>query len=257
MSRTPLFPEAYSPWLAVRLPGAMIETIATCDNCAMVNPKGLTRDPGPFDGTLKCCTYFPFVPNFGLGAMLASGSENARVRLNAASQKGLLLPLGLFASPEQEARAKQLGTNAFGQKRELLCPFFDTVAMGCSVWKNRPGVCATYFCSSDRGAEGLEIWGDVETYLNQFEWTMANAVAWRMGFTEDETQFCEAVMLTEEPGAERDYLVGRAWAEWSGKREEFLIECAKHAADITHAELNELMGDELLELEESIRTRTV
>lgn len=238
----------------------MIETIATCDSCAMVNPKGLTRDPGPFDGTLKCCTYFPFVPNFGLGGMLtdanSGGVPGTKVRIQTAAQKGLLLPLGLFASPEHEQRTKALGTKAFGRKRELLCPFFDTVAQGCSVWRNRPGVCATYFCSSDRGAEGLELWSDVETYLNQFEWTVANEVVWRLGFTEDETQFCEAVMLTEGPGEERDYLVRRAWAEWADKQEEFLIECSRRAAQITPSELSELLGDDLLELEESIRERT-
>lgn len=248
--RTPLFPESYSHWLSARLPLTVEETLATCDACAMVSPSGLTRDPGPFDGTLKCCTYFPFVPNFGLGAMLESG---ASLRIQVAARSGLMLPLGLFASPEREQLSRELGPEAFGQRRELLCPFFDTAALGCSVWRNRPGVCTTYFCKSDRGAAGLEFWADIETYLNQFEWTLANEVVLRMGFTLDEIEMSEAAMLTDGPGEERDFLISRAWAEWSTRREEFLLECTRRARTITGKELDTILGPELLEFEARLR----
>lgn len=261
MSATPLFPESYSPWLASRLPGLVTETIATCDRCAMApengGPRGLTRDPGPFSSSLKCCTYFPFVPNFGLGGMLRNHGAVARTRLASAGASGLLMPLGLFASPEREALAASVGPEGFGRVPELLCPFFDSASLGCSVWRNRPGVCTTYFCSSDRGAIGLEFWSDVESYLNHFEWTLANEVLYRLGFTDDDLEMSNHAMLTEEPGPERDFLVSRAWAEWSDldRREELLLACADRALEVTPAELSSLLGDECLELEESLRAR--
>jgi Fe-S-cluster containining protein len=270
MSQTPLFPESYAPWLAHRLSGSVIETLATCGACAMapennsrlVGPRGqpltVTRDPGPFDAKLKCCTYFPFVPNFGLGAMLRGGAGSglmsvARTRIAAASATGLLLPQGLFASPEREALA---ASGEFGRDPAMLCPFFDSVSLGCSVWRNRPGVCTTYFCASDRGATGLEFWNDVETYLNHFEWTVANEVLFRLGFTNDDLDLAQHAMLTDEPGDERNWLVSRAWMEWSDRREDLLIACADRATEITPTELSALLGDEALELEESLRTRS-
>jgi Fe-S-cluster containining protein len=222
----------------------------------MVKPIGLTRDPGPFKAELKCCTYFPFVPNFGLGAMLKAHGESARVRIRAAAQKGLLLPLGLFASPEQEALVRKAGPKGFGRRRDLLCPFYDTNVNACSMWRERPGVCATYFCKSEREGEGLEFWSDVEGYLNHFEWTLANAAVWSLGFTEDDLEKCEHVMLTEEPGPERDFLVRQAWAEWAGREEEFYLQCLERALQVPPEELSELLGDEALELEVSLRSRT-
>ena len=218
----------------------------------MIEPAGLTRDPGPFKLNLKCCTYFPYLPNFGIGMMLEA-YPNSRVRLEAASQRGLLLPLGLFASPELEAEMK---ASPFGQRSDLLCPFFDSVQMGCSVWTHRPGVCTTYFCKSERGADGLAFWADVESYLNHFEWSLANETLWRIGFTMDDLALCDHAMLTDESGPERDYYVTKAWAEWSDRRLELFAECARRAREITSNELNELLGDEALALEESLRERS-
>jgi hypothetical protein len=260
MSQTPLFPESYAPWLAHRLPGHVIETLATCDRCAMAPENGarlkITRDPGPFDAKLKCCTYFPFVPNFGLGAMLRTSSGSygavARTRIATASAAGLLLPQGLFASPEREALA---AGGEFGRDPQLLCPFFDSFSLGCSVWRNRPGVCTTYFCTSDRGLDGLEFWSHVESYLNHFEWTLANEVLFRLGFTNDDLDLAQHAMLTDEPGPERSYLISRAWMEWSDRREDLLLACADQAALVSSDDLDKLLGDEALELEETLRSQ--
>lgn len=257
-AESPLFPDVYSPWLKSRLPGLIEEPLATCSSCAMVKPEGLTRDPGPFDPGLKCCTYFPFIPNFALGALLKEGGEEARLRLRVAMSQGVLLPLGLFASPEREALAKEAGVEGFGRRADLLCPFFDSAASGCSIWRHRPGVCTTYFCKSARGESGFEFWNDVETYLNLFEWTLANEVLWRLGFTEDDLEICEGVMLTDapdaDPGGEREWMVRSAWAEWSGQEESFLLNCYERALQVSPNELTELLGDETIELEKSLRT---
>ncbi|MES3037079.1 MAG: hypothetical protein V4736_04155 [Bdellovibrionota bacterium] len=216
---TKLFPPVYSHWLETRLNGTVTESLATCDNCAMVTPSGLTRDPGPFKNHLKCCTYFPFIPNFGLGAMINAKSAEATLRLRTAQQQGILLPLGLHTTPERQLQIESFGTEGFGKHDELICPFFDKQSFGCSVWQFRPGVCTTYFCKSDRGFEGLDFWGEVESYLNNFEWTLAKEVYFRLGFTEDDFEMCKATMSIEEPGEEREHFLNASWGKWISKKD--------------------------------------
>jgi Fe-S-cluster containining protein len=254
MAHSYLFPELYSAWLSQRLPGSVGETLATCDACAMVKPSGLTRDPGPFKAHLKCCTYFPYVPNFSLGAMLNEKPEVVRVRLQTAEAQGVLLPLGLFASPERQSLLEELGSEGFGKTDELLCPFYDSVGNVCSVWRQRPGVCTTYFCKSDRGASGLEFWSDVESYLNHFEWAMASEVFSRLGFTDDDMEMCKATMICDEL-EEREHFVRAAWGDWIERKEEFFKLCFAQALKITPADVGNLLDDDHLALEESLRSR--
>jgi Fe-S-cluster containining protein len=245
-----VYPPFYSHWLKARLPGSITERLATCDNCAMLTPSGLTRDPGPFNADLKCCTYFPFIPNFALGALLSEGAH-AELRLNTAAQQGLLLPLGLFASPEHENLAKKFGAKGFGRRQELLCPFFDSAESGCSIWMYRPGVCASYFCKSERGAEGLEFWQAIESYLNHFEWSLANETLLRLGFTNDDLELSEAAMLAE-PGEERAAMIHVAWAEWANRKVEFLKSCTDRSRDVVDDALSAVLGDEFLALEKDL-----
>jgi Fe-S-cluster containining protein len=188
--------------------------------------------------------------------MLQSSKEVARVRLGAAAKSGLLLPQGLFASPEREVIQAKAGPSGFGRKAHLLCPFFDNAKNGCSVWEHRPGVCSSYFCKSEKNEEGLELWADIEAYLNQFEWTLANAVLWRLGFTQDDLGLSEAVMLSESSGPERAWLQKRAWVEWSGRELELYDRCASESYEIKTEELDELLGEDCLSLENSIRERS-
>jgi Fe-S-cluster containining protein len=188
--------------------------------------------------------------------MLETGSHEIRTRINVAEANGLLLPLGLFASPEHESKIAAAGSEGFGKRPELLCPFFDTFSRGCSIWNFRPGVCTTYFCKSERGENGLAFWADLESYLNHFEWTLANAVLWQLGLTEDDTELCEAAMLTDSAGDERDILLRAAWAGWADRKETFFIESWRCALQMNGDELSSLLGDEALVMEKSLLSRS-
>ncbi len=221
----------------------------------MVHPQGLTRDPGPFAAHLKCCTYFPFIPNFSWGALLKKNSVQVHLRLRSAAQQGLLLPLGLHETPERKQVMKKFGQKEFGRRAELLCPFFDTTSLGCSIWNERPGTCTTYFCKSNGGAEGLKFWRDVETYLSHFEWSLAKEIFFRLGLNEDEMEMCKATVTTEEAGEEQDYFFRAAWGKWFDKKDDFFMLALEQALRLNPAELNTLLGSEYLDLEENIRSR--
>lgn len=221
-----------------------------------LRPQGPTRDPGPFLPHLKCCTYFPFVPNFGLGAMLLDDSPALRVRLKTAEAQGVLLPMGLSASSERQVLSESFGLQGFGQQSELLCPFFDTAKLGCSVWQKRPGVCTTYFCKSDDGQPGLEMWKGVETYLNEFEWKLAGAVFERLGFTEDDMEMCKATMSIDEAGEEREYFARAAWRDWFDRKEELFVKSHETALTFGASEIDALLGQVTLELEADLRLKS-
>lgn len=246
MSSQIFYPQSYSPWLASRLPGQLIETQATCQNCAMVKPQGLTRDQGPFKNNLKCCTYFPYVPNFSLGAI-------AEDKIQSTLSRGVLLPVGLFPSAEHQARVLKLGTKAFGQKSELLCPFFDLAKNQCSTWEQRPGVCTTYFCKSNYGQKGLDFWADVEKYLNHFEWQLACHVIGLLGMGENEIAYSQGVVSADTDDDEREYFLQAAWGKWLGKKREFYVECSRVAFEVSSEKIGELLDPEFLELERRIR----
>lgn len=256
MAHAYLFPASYAHWLTDRLQGQATETLATCETCAMVKPEGLTRDPGPFDPKLKCCTYFPFIPNFSLGAILKASHENAstRVRLTSAEQQGVLLPLGLFPTPERQSLIESLGSEAFGQRRELLCPFYDTAVDRCSIWAYRPAVCTSYFCKSNRGQSGLDLWADIEKYLNHFEWQLANEVFARLGFDEDALEMCRAAMFDENQEAdERAEFIRAAWGSWFNRKEEFFMAALQTALTFDSDSVGKLFDEDHLDLENSIR----
>lgn len=216
----------------------------TCEQASAEIPK-----EERFSIETKCCTYFPFLPNFTLGKLLEDSKENAslRLRFSQALTQGRGTPLGLFPAPEYEARRESLGKTAFGRATELLCSFFDRAQGLCSIWKERPGVCASFICQSTYGNRGQELKKCLEEYLNLFEWTLAHETLWRMGYTQDDLRFMESVRKDPVWRPER------AWGEYWGREEEFLLRAYQTAREVPPAEIEESMGEEGARIKVRIR----
>lgn len=158
-------------------------------------PRG-ARDPGPFRADLKCCTYIPFLPNFTLGRL----DDGAWERVSASVEKGQaeLTPLGLIPLVAAEN---------FGQDEAAKCPFLSADPTAhCTIWRDRPTVCRSYFCLSSNQA----FWQEQEERGNDLEWLTAHELLWSLGFTDDEV---------------------RTFAEWTGQEREYFRECAKRAGE--------------------------
>ncbi len=164
--------------------------------------------------------------------------------------------MGLYATPERQQMMEDRAVEGFGRQSDLLCPFFDTKSLGCSVWQSRPGVCTTYFCKSDRGADGLDFWNDVENYLNHFEWVMANEVCRRLGVTDHQIEMIKAVMTTSDGDEERNYFLQESWGSWFNRKFDFYLEAHKISLYVQPQEIDSLLGEAALELEESLRQRS-
>ena len=183
----------YPPLMAEPRTNLPIETRATCDACVMARadwPRD-ALDPGPFDPKLKCCTFAPFIPNYTLAKLWDQPAM--QVRIADAQRRAQLTPLGLI--PLEET------STDFGRAEKDRCAFLNEQAR-CSIWSERPTVCRTYFCVSDRGAAGQAKWRKIEAEGNEAEWTKANEVLFELGFTQDEIE-----SLT--------------WAEWVDRKAEF------------------------------------
>lgn len=214
--------EFYSRWLGA---ARITEVPVQCQPCSGAAASG-------FDPILRCCTYFPFLPNFVIGALLDSNSDDVQRRVREACARGRAVPLGMFAPPEYLQLARALSLNVgFGKDKRLVCPFLERTDGACTIWHHRPGVCSSYFC------QGASL--NNET-VNRFEWTLAHEVLWRVGFTQDDIRAMLNWTQTEVKGA-----AAAAWFEWAGREEEFYRRAHEVSLAVTAQDVRELMSIEL------------
>lgn len=238
-------PEHYKAWLAhfeIEAPTHFRD----CESCEQSSER--VPESERFSRSTKCCTYFPFIPNFSLGGLFESTRDSVGLlRLREALARGRVTPLGLFPEPRFEARRIELGEVAFGRSEELLCPFYERVQGHCTIWAARPAVCFSYFCRSTYGDFGVNLRKNIEAYLNLFEWTLAHEVLWRLGFTQDDVRCME-----EARKSLLEFKPRSAWGTELGFEGEFLKRCASMARMVTAEDVKELMGAEGEALKERI-----
>lgn len=168
-------PKFYRQW--VNFDSIVERASFDCGSCFMTNPKGLTRDLGPFEKNLKCCTFHPFLPAFTVGALI--DQKNPGLATYLASSR--LTPLGAFP---REPGSSICETGKFAK---TACVFLSNDgAARCTIRNYRPSTCAGYACRSNRGAEGLKAWREWEEKVKEFEWTLAHLTAFELGRTFDD-----------------------------------------------------------------------
>lgn len=172
----PLYGHLLPPLFRQLIPA---EDLSTCRRCAMCRRPGQPWDPvlRYFRPDVRCCSYYPSLPNYLVGALLADRSPRhdegrRRVRRLLARPKEAT-PFGLEAPRARELRYTRLGDEAFGRLRSLRCPYFRMGSNDCSIWGFRSGTCATYFCSPARGIHGAAFWEAVHRYLRVLEKALA------------------------------------------------------------------------------------
>ena len=231
---------------------AIVEKRATCDTCAMCD-QGQTApvEMDYFKPDAKCCTYYPSLANFLVGAILAdTGEELAegrrRIREKIATRIGVT-PLFLTAPRKYSllyVAARSSG--AFGRSKALLCPYFDAENDGrCTVWRYRDAVCSTYFCKFTDGKPGWDFWTTVKGYLSHVESMLSRATAWTVDSSVTQPTMEPHQLSVEDledlPPKETDY--ARYWGKWVGREEEFYITCYEHARKVKPAEFEKNVDD--------------
>lgn len=145
------------------------EKKATCHQCIMSRPQ--FRGKYPYRSELKCCTFYPFFPNYLVGATLSDSSlESAhQVIREKIKSREFALPIGLVAPLGYQYQFQNRKPEDFGQREDLLCPFYDQSLQSCMQWMNRGVVCTSFYCKSDTGKTGLQFWHQLSDYLANVE----------------------------------------------------------------------------------------
>ena len=235
------------------------EKTADCSNCIMCKPKLEQHyDEKYFHSDTKCCTFYPKLPNYLVGAILADNSESMLLGknkiLNAVNDGLGVSPLGLLR-PEKYTLIYQnvFDENPllFGKVSSLVCPYLDNG--NCTVWKYRNGICTTWFCYSDNGVDGIAFWDSLKKYLNTVENKLIKYTLLYQGFSTSEVDTLfntnEALKrniklikeeINEEPLNNIEYK--ELWGNYNKKEVEYYINCYNLVRKLNEKEFDQIMG---------------
>jgi hypothetical protein len=123
----------------------------------------------------KCCSFFPYLPNYTVGGILCDTSSEAQIgratveaRIDA---RIAVTPLGISPPPTYSLLYAHASA-AFGVSRTLRCPHFVEEGGLCGIWRYRNSVCSTYFCQVVRGRVGRAFWQHLQALLGEIESTL-------------------------------------------------------------------------------------
>ncbi|WP_434388580.1 hypothetical protein [Melittangium boletus] len=245
--------------------GVPVETKATCDSCAMC-PSSASGTVESVDGVsrlfrpdTKCCTYYPRLPNFLVGALLSDDrpelAEGRRRMEEKLASRVAVTPQWVKAS----ARYNLLYRNSrqfFGRALSMRCPYYEEVQGGCTIWPYREAVCSTFFCKYVAGADGRKFWMTLKTYLTLTEIQLSRYALLQLlpdyiltGKDKPELGMDSPTMeeLEDKPMAAKDYAT--LWGSWAGREADFYRATYQLVRGLTPERVQELLGlDGLIEL---------
>jgi Fe-S-cluster containining protein len=227
------------------------EKAATCSDCAMCVETGEEISLGiQFSKETKCCTHYPNLSNYIVGALLSSNDPRLkkgqeRVHEVIYSKLGIV-PLGIRSTRKYNLLNKQ-APNAFGKSRTMLCPFFRKDEGLCSIYPFWNATCNTWFCKYNAGHDGQKFWIALLRYLGHVEKVLTQYVAYKMGF---EARHIILPKTDMEPWTESDFddqppdlkIYEKQWGKWAGREEEFYKETYGLILDLSRDDFDRIAG---------------
>jgi Fe-S-cluster containining protein len=232
-----LFPEVFDH-------AKVHESRATCDACQMCDhgtvPSELSASY--FRPDTKCCTYFPTLPNYLVGAILADKRSEMdegkkRIREQIAARLGVH-PQRLAPSKKWALLYRSSMESSFGRSRLLRCPYL-TDDERCSIWYHRESVCFTFYCKFDNGVAGSLYWRALKGYLNVAEEALSTWAAKQVAKDVRDPRQDETASLSLTEFEERPIdpaIHAKYWGSWVGKEEELYIACYERVKRLTQEE---------------------
>lgn len=209
------------------------EPRATCDACQMCDhgDKGAQNETSTvyFHPDTKCCTFYPALPNYLVGAILEDprpemeeGKRRIREKIRA---KVGVLPQRLAPSKKWSVVYAAAMESSFGRSALLKCPYLGDDSR-CTIWHHRESVCFSFFCKFDLGSYGSEMWNEMKAYLATAEKLLSTWVAKDLWPDVKDFRHSSSSTLTFEELEERpDATYAEAWGDWQGREEEFYVAC--------------------------------
>ena len=252
MSLIDVFPNLFRQILAeFDLP--LEEKRATCDDCRMAKSEGGFS----YKADLKCCTFFPFLYNFQVGALLTEAKSPPEIleKLNAFIKTEQAQPLGVAPDFAYQKKFIRRGVEAFGRDAELLCPYFDRKYSRCGIWNWRGGVCTSFYCESSYGLKGIEFWRDLEKYFLLLENTLGYDALLNLGFNDTEVKNCLKAL---PQSLTKPYRFSQnLWQEMGHERESIYLKSYQYVNSLSYQRIQKLLGDEALNIQAELYKKAI
>lgn len=183
------------------------------------------------EGLAKCCTFWPFVPNYNVFKMRENFTlERWRELLNES------LPIGLMASDRfRKAHRDPM------QRPQLRCPHLSNSGR-CEIWSIRPAECATYFCRSRAEESGKNFWTEVNRLAHTIEYGLSQHWMVEAGYRWSEIQKNLAI-LSGESGQGLSTENRSEWAHHFAERGKYFIRAERWAESLSFAGAVSLLGE--------------
>ena len=251
-----ILPEFYSNLLDKNLlQSDATETKATCGNCLRSRDKRFLYLYKPH---LKCCTFYPFVPNFAVGGILDKKLPGAAVIENKIKERQFTLPLGVFPTLKFQYEFINREFEDFGNREDLLCPYYNKTDQNCGIWEFRGVVCTTYHCTSDRGKAGQARWSQLSNYLSYIEMSLAEECLVQLDFSpldiSDQLVFLNRTEWSTQETTQEILSATEFKSFWNGytDHQEFYAKCYNHVRNLTKKEFKEIMGEQGAKLAQAL-----
>src|SRR5581483_3758991 len=183
-------PPLYARWLKDILPSPIpAEQHATCSDCAMCasTRSRATYNERVFKPDVKCCSFYPSLPNFLVGSILRDGAlEQSMATIEARLNAGVgVTPLGIEIPDDYGLIYNQNRSTLFGRSKRMRCPHYINDTGQCGIYQQRNAVCSTFQCKYMRGAAGQRFWKRLLALLTSVEHGLSKWCLARVGIELD------------------------------------------------------------------------
>jgi Fe-S-cluster containining protein len=251
-----VLPRVYNNFLDRKILNLDIsETKATCDNCLRARDK---RFPFSYEPNLKCCTFVPFIPNYAVGGILKEKSDGHKVIEKIIKENRFALPLGIFPDLDYQYRFTTKKNEHFGNREDLLCHYYDKEKNRCGIWEFRGVVCTTFFCRSDYGKSGQDLWTEMKEYLSYVEMALAEDCLVMKDFSprdiSDQLVFLNKREFSKSEKTQTTLPAKELKTYWNGYKNplEFYISCYELVQKQNRSTFKEILGEQGLKLEKRV-----
>ena len=261
----------YDRWLADLLIRDIPPEKVDCSHCAMCGERPTLDEITAgrrFSPDVKCCSYWPRLPNFLVGGLLRdeeSAAGRTRVLDLIGGRPDIATPLGIEPSLEYELLFHAAGVREFGRAAALRCPFYEIADGGsCTIWRHRTSVCATWYCKHVRGDVGSVFWMSVRALLQHIERSVAIWCVSQLEGTHVDLPWLE---MQATRGGSAPYNAHRTldavhsirdsdrmWGTWRSRKVEFYTRCSESVGGLPAADLVSIGGAQGQALAAAART---
>lgn len=213
------------------------ESLATCHDCPQLLPKAKPA----YAPELKCCTFFPLMGNYLVGGILAEDLPGKEALIKMMKWRQFVLPVGLGPAPAYQWRFVNKDPKDFGNRPELLCPFYEKEMGGCRVWQFRSSECRSFFCRSEAGEKGELFWRSFNELLFFTEVNLSQSFLFETGYlpADFKTQIKLLRRMEFKDGDGQNWCLSeyehqKIWDHWLGREEEFFLKAYEWVKGINY-----------------------